>query len=85
MDINPCEEIDVTPYIDYGSTGRYQHQRELVTERNGVRVLTTFIEVGTAMQHARRQYAAMWQAKFGFPAPVELLDRWWPVPVGSAP
>lgn len=59
--------------------------RALVTERNGVRVLTTFIEVGHANQHARRQYAAMWQAKFGFPAPVELLDRWWPLPVGSAP
>lgn len=65
-------------------SGQYQSRR-LVTERKGVRVITTALGVELAEQIARGQYAQAWQARFGFPAPVELLDRWWPLPVGSAP
>ena len=43
-----------------------------------IRILRTQEEVDEAQGAARRSYAARWRAFFGFPAPQELLDRWWP-------
>lgn len=46
-----------------------------------VRVLANTIggvDVLGANLRARHAYAMAWAARFHFPVPVELLDRWWP-------
>jgi hypothetical protein len=48
-------------------------------ERESVHVLTTPEDVERYKAAAAKHYAAMWKAKFGFPVPQDLLDRWWPM------
>jgi hypothetical protein len=47
-------------------------------EDKNMRVLNTPEGVAGARKMARAAYASGWKAKFGFPVPQELLDRWWP-------
>jgi hypothetical protein len=46
---------------------------------DGVKILETDAEVRASYIRSRSEYGNRWKAQFGFPVPVELLDRWWPI------
>ena len=53
----------------------------VIEPTGNVRVLPNTIggvDVIGANLRARHAYEMAWAARFHFPAPVELLDRWWP-------
>lgn len=53
----------------------------VIEPTGNVRVLPNTIgsvDLIGANLRARHDYSLRWLAQFHFPAPVELLDRWWP-------